>query len=262
MLVQRTKNAIKSIPFLYNLLRPLLSTSSRMERVQARARQYCSSLPQVVSDPVFVKVGANDGISDDPLSDILLANAKWKGLLIEPVPYCFDHIRATFHDAQRFTLEQVAIGATTGKAIFYYVDEKAAKCIPDLPDWYDKLGSFDKNNILKHLNGVVEPFIVEHYVEVLPLSDVLKRNGIRKVHLLHIDTEGHDYEVLKTLDFANMAPIAIFLEHKHLPSTQKAEVLSLLRKHGYSVGDCGADYFAVNKKAKMRLKDDLPAPKK
>ncbi len=262
MLVQRAKNAIKSVPFLYNLLRPFVSTSNRQERELARVRQYCSSLPQVVSEPVFVKVGANDGITGDPFSDILLANAKWKGLLIEPVPYCFDRLRATFHDAQRFSLEQVAIGATAGKATFYYVDEKAAESIPDLPSWYDQLGSFDKNHILKHLNGVLEPFIVEHDVEVLPLTDVLKRNGIRNVHLLHIDTEGHDYEVLKTLDIANLTPIAIFIEHKHLSATQKAEMHSLLHKHGYSVRDCGGDYFAVNKRAKMRLKDAIAPAKK
>jgi FkbM family methyltransferase len=210
-------------------------------------------LPQVVPEPVFVKVGANDGISGDPCSDILLANTKWKGLLIEPVPYCFDRLRATFHDAQRFSLEQVAIGATDGEATFYYVDQKALKCIPNLPSWFDQLGSFDKSHIVKHLNGVLAPFIIECNVEVRALGDVLKKNGIRDVHLLHVDTEGHDYEVLKTLDLANQAPVAIFVEHKHLPDTQKTEMLYLLRKYGYSVHECGGDYFAVNKKANNRL---------
>jgi FkbM family methyltransferase len=202
-------------------------------------------VPRLVAKPVFVKVGANDGITGDPLSDVLLANAKWKGLLIEPVPYCFDRLQKVFHDAERFTLEQVAIGEAVGKSTFYYVDEKAVESIPNLPSWYDQLGSFDKNHILKHLDGALAPFIVEHDVEVLPLSDVLTRNGIRDVHLLHIDTEGYDYEVLKTLDLAKQSPTAIFIEHKHLPAAKKTEMGSLLRKHGYSVHDCGSDYFAV-----------------
>ena len=41
------------------------------------------------------------------------------------------------------------------------------------------------------------------------------------MHLLHVDAEGHDYEVLKTLDFAKHAPLSIFVEHKHLSDAQK-----------------------------------------
>jgi hypothetical protein len=73
------------------------------------------------------------------------------------------------------------------------------------------------------------------------------------VHLLHVDTRGHDYEVLKTLDLVNHAPVAIFIEHKHLPDSQKTEMLYFFRKHAYSVRECGGDYFAVNNKAHERL---------
>ena len=73
------------------------------------------------------------------------------------------------------------------------------------------------------------------------------------MHLLHLDAEGHDYEVLRTLDFAKHAPLSIFVEHKHLSDAQKTEMLHLLRKHGYAVRDCGEDYFAVNEEANKRL---------
>jgi hypothetical protein len=160
VLVQKVKSAIKSVPLLYKLLRPLAVFSTPPGHELDKVRQYCSLLPQVVAEPLFVKVGANDGITGDPFSDILLANVKWKGLLIEPVPFCFDRLKAVFHDTGRFTLEQVAIGAPAGEAPFYYVDEKAGASIPDLPIWYDQLGSFDKNHILKHLDGVLAPFII------------------------------------------------------------------------------------------------------
>jgi FkbM family methyltransferase len=249
--VEKAKTAIKSMPFLYNILLPGVILFRRIQ--MNRFRRYCSYLPKVVLEPVFVKVGANDGIIDDPCSDILIGNTKWKGLLIEPVPYCFCRLRANFQDVQRFSLEQVAIGATTGEATFYYVDEKARESIPELPWWFDKLGSFDRSHIVKWLNGLPDRFIIESTVEVCTLSDVLKRNGIRDVHLLHIDTEGHDYEVLKTLDFANQSPVVIFVEHKHLPNAQKTEMVRLLRNNGYTVRNCGQDYFALNKEAYKRL---------
>jgi hypothetical protein len=73
------------------------------------------------------------------------------------------------------------------------------------------------------------------------------------VHLLHVDTEGYDYEVLKTLDFGRHAPLSIFIEHRHLSDAHKTEMLHHLRTRGCSVRDCGGDYFAVNEEANKRL---------
>jgi len=244
MLVDKIGKVVKSTPILRNLLFPVVTHLWR-ER-EERFRRYCRELPKLVLEPFFVKIGANDGITGDPCTDILLGNANWRGLLVEPVPYCFARLRASFPDSQRFRLEQVAIGASAGDATFYYVDSKARTSIRDLPPWFDQLGSFDRNHIIKHLDGVLAPFIVESKVQVCPLSEVLERNQIQDVHLLHIDTEGYDYEVLKTLDFAKHAPLSIFVEHKHLSLTHKRQMLGLLRGHGYAVSDCGEDYFAVN----------------
>jgi hypothetical protein len=113
--------------------------------------------------------------------------------------------------------------------------------------------SFDRNHIVKHLKGRLEPFIRECKVAVRPLSDVLASHQIGQVHLLHIDAEGHDFEVLQTLDFAGHAPLAIFVEHRHLFPAAKRGLVRLLRANGYKVRDCGKDYFAVNKKAHRRF---------
>lgn len=251
MLAKRAKTAIKSSPFLHNLLLTAQMPFRRQQLELARLRLYCSTMPRLVRNPTFVKVGANDGVTGDPVSDILLADKRWKGLLIEPVPYCFERLKANFSDQQRFSLERIAIGPITGRTTFYYVDQKATETLPGLPSYYDQLGSFDRSHIVKHLNGALEPFILESSFEVCPLEQVLTRNGVGEIHFLHIDTEGYDYEVLKTLDFNTHTPDAILIEHKHLSPPQKAEMLSDLRKHEYSVDDCGQDYFAVHKSARL-----------
>ena len=224
------------------------------QRERQRFRRYCAGLPDLASEPVFVKVGANDGITGDPCATILLADPRWKGVLIEPVPHCFDRLRRTFRDARRFSLERLAIGAAEGRVPFYYVDPASRESLPDLPIWIDQLGSFDRAHIVKHLQGALEPFIAECEVDVRPLSEVLRSHGIRDLHLLHVDTEGHDYEVLKTLDFAVHSPVAIFVEHVHLPAPQRRAMLRLLRARGYRVGDCGNDYFALDGKAYRQLR--------
>lgn len=259
MFIDKIETTLKSIPIADNILLPVINwirrnQSANFSRALTEFRQYCAALPEVVLDPVFVKVGANDGITGDPCSDILLANTKWRGLLIEPVPYCFDRLQANFHDTGRFSIEQIAIGSDIGKKTFYYVDRSVAGIIPNLPYWFDQIGSFDKRHILKHLNGKLAPFIIECTVDVSTLSSVLKKKGMQNIHLLHIDTEGYDYEVLKSLDFAHHTPLVIFMEHKHLPHAQKKEALCLFRKYRYSVRDCGVDYLAVHKKAHKQLK--------
>jgi FkbM family methyltransferase len=255
-LTQNLRSVVRSTPFLHKMLRVVLKRVRRTRikdgpeaTEKGRFRRYCLDLAKTVREPVFVKVGANDGLTGDPCSDILLADLNWTGLLIEPVPYCFDRLRTHFQDSRRFRLEQVAIGASAAQVSFYYVDPKAGQSLPNLPSWFDQLGSFDRNHIVKHLDGALEPFIVECLIQVYPLSEVLARNGIDDVHLLHVDTEGHDYEVIKTVNFAEHPPLSIFIEHKHLSADHRAEMLGLLYGHGYSVRDCGEDYFAIDEKA-------------
>jgi hypothetical protein len=133
------------------------------------------------------------------------------------------------------------------------VDSKAKAQLPGLPYYFDQLGSFDRAHIVKHLGGALEPFIVERRVEVCPLSDVLTRRAIGEVQLLHVDVEGFDFEVLKTLDFARHSPVIIYIEHRHLSGSARGAMVALLRAHGYAVHDCGFDYFAINEAAYRRL---------
>jgi len=261
--VLRDVNATRSLApqALRIFLRKVKGRLTQRGTAEERVRRYCTRLPKIVPSPIFVKVGANDGVTGDPVSDIFLSETRWKGLLIEPVPFCFQRLAANFSDSQRFSLEQVAIGQSEGIATFYYVDLKASETIPDLPDWFDQLGSFEKHHIVKHLGGALEPLIIEEPVPVCTLCGLLMKHGISKVHFLHIDAEGYDYEIFKTLDLEHDAFAAIFIEHKHLPLDQRMAMLKRLRAHSYRVDNCGGDYFAVHKSSPLRrLAWDTAAP--
>ena len=250
-LLDKLRSGIKSIEPLHTALRPAVHFVRRIRgalemREINRFRSYCRKLALRRVSPTFVKVGANDGVTGDPCSDILLSGTTWRGLLIEPVPYCFERLKRNFHDTGRFALERVAIGAQGGAASFYYVDAEAARMLRDLPLYFDQLGSFNKAHILKHLDARLQPFIVESEVAVAPLSEVIERNGLTEIDLLHVDCEGYDLEVLRTLDFERHSPSLIFIEHKHLTESDRAAMLALLAGEGFRVRDCGGDYFALN----------------
>jgi len=38
----------------------------------------------------------------------------------------------------------------------------------------------------------------------------------------------------------------MLVEHKHLGADDRAAMLRLLKAHGYTVRDCGGDFFALN----------------
>lgn len=207
-------------------------------------RKWLSGVSQRVVNPIFVKVGANDGLTDDPCSDLLRKNPAWKGLLIEPVPYLFERLKENFPDRERFRLDQVAVGPA-GSSIFYYIDPAAKDVFPDLPNWFDQIGSFDRSHISKHFGSRLDAYLRKKVVDIQPLRDVLERNDIQQCHLLHIDTEGFDYKVLGTLDFRCVRPEAIFVEHKHLPLAERVDMVKILKRESYRVRDCGDDYFAL-----------------
>jgi len=159
MLIRRVKAAIKSRPLLYKLVHPLLTVYLRARTRQcrrqfARFRRYCQDLSDRVPGAVFAKIGANDGIMDDPCSDILLRDPRWKGLLIEPLPHCFERLKANFSDSDRFSLECVAIGARAGEAPFYYVAPQAFDDIPNLAPELDGLGSLNRNHIPNEMESL------------------------------------------------------------------------------------------------------------
>lgn len=261
MLVRTAKVILKKIPFLNSFMHAAPNTS-RLQGDFMRVREYCQLLPNTVQEPTFVIVGANDGITEDPVTDIFLADSRWRGVLIEPVPYCFQRLAAAFGDSRRFALEQVAIGSAPGKANFYYVNQNSVESPNDRPFWFDQIGSFDKTHILRHLGGEFERSIVECSVDVRPLSSILSKHNIDYPHYLQIDTEGYDYEVVNKLDLAHHAPWAILVEHSHLSEEVKKKMLGFLRANSYRVDSCGTcDYFAIHHQAPQHglLRDDALA---
>jgi FkbM family methyltransferase len=150
-------------------------------------------------------------------------------------------------------IDQTAVGSTSGTTTFYYVSEAAKTFLPSLPDWYDQLGSFDRQHIIKHLDGKLEPFIVTAQVNVEPLSSILRRHHVSDVTLLHIDTEGHDLEVLKSLGLPDICPSWIMIEHRHLSDVDRTEMISVLDTAGYDVSDTGSDFFAMHRNANHGL---------
>jgi hypothetical protein len=125
----------------------------------------------------------------------------------------------------------------------YYISDDIKRVCPDVPYWYDQLGSFDPNQVLKH--GFDAKYLASEQVRCEPLADVLSRNDIKQIDLLHIDVEGYEFEVIKQLDLSQ-PPRAILYENMHLSDTDKIMAEKLLVDAGYRVRRLLKDTLAIS----------------
>jgi len=193
----------------------------------------------------LVQIGSNDGKTGDPLYPLFQKHPAWRGLLVEPIPYIFERLRANYPDGDRFDLANVAVGEE-GELPFYVVDKKAAEALPDLPYWYDQLGSFDRNHIVKELDGVLEPYIRVMEVKSTTLTKLLDRYAVTDIDVLHIDAEGYDWKVLQQLELDRFRPTFILCEHHHLRLEERTAALAFLAAD-YEVLRVGIDWLAVSR---------------
>lgn len=193
----------------------------------------------------IVQIGSNDGKTGDPIHGLIKRNKRWRVLLVEPVPFIFQRLVENYPDERRFTFENVAINDGR-KQVFYSVKESVKDEIEGLPEWHDQLSSFDRNNIVKHLGGILEPYIEETEINGITLSGLFSKNKIRKLAMIHIDVEGYDWKVLSQLDLKKYHPTIVLFEHKHLKSDEVIEAIAFLGEE-YWVYEFWGDTLAIRK---------------
>lgn len=197
-------------------------------------------------EAVVVQIGSNDGVTRDPIHNLLLRKRKWRVLFVEPVPFLFNKLKKNYSGDPRFKFENSVIN--DGSSVtFYWVAETAKEAIPDLPDWYDQLGGFDRAHITKHIPEL-EPFIEKAEFSGITLDDLFEKHAIERLDLLHIDTEGADFKILSQLDLRKRTPKIILYEKKHLSRKEERESILFL-KANYVLYRFGGDILAVHREA-------------
>jgi FkbM family methyltransferase len=197
-------------------------------------------------DIFVLKIGANDGITNDPIATLLLADSRYRGLLVEPIPMYAAMLGANYGKCGRFAIEQVAVTASSGTAKIYYVDENALKGIGNGNlDWLRSVASLDRLHVLKHLSPDMHSAVKEASVECLAVNELLARNNIQKIDLLHIDCEGFDYVILRQFDFTTLRPRVVLFEQKHLTAQDRQAVRIMMERAGYKVQKMETDVFCV-----------------
>ncbi len=146
----------------------------------------------------YVDIGANDGVTGS--NSLLLEESGWNGLLVEPNP-C---LHSVLNEKRKGILVPYLISKTDGEVEFNKVEG---------PENLHGLSRIDGDeNFEKHVEKHGGR-VVKLKLPCKPLTQILDDNQVdKKFDFLSIDVEGHELDVLKTLNFDKYSPKVIMLE--------------------------------------------------
>lgn len=205
-------------------------------------KPFISSFSRNNSDIFFIQIGSNDGSNGDPLSEFIKREG-WAGILVEPVKYLFDKLVNNYQSSKNLIFENAAISSKNEVRDFYYLRQTNDQ----LPVWYSELGSFNLEVVLSHKSSIpnLENYLVSSKTNCMTFDDLLNKHRISKVDLIHIDAEGYDYEIIKTINFSRIKPGMLIFEHRHLQNNSYDECVKQLKSRGYRVYKLGGDSIAL-----------------
>ncbi len=194
---------------------PSLEIYNLLELAIARQRASLRS-----DDFFFVQIGAFDGQECDHLWELLQAN-QWHGILVEPQPRAFELLKQNYADQPNLQFFNVAIGPTNGTLTLY------TRSTGDVA-----VASVSKRLLVKP--GHPSSEVVGINVACWTFERLLSEAGApEKIDLLHIDTEGFDFEIIRSIRFDRVKPGIIRYEHSLLSDRDRNECLKLLAEQGY-----------------------------
>lgn len=200
--------------------------SFRREEIERLLALFAEQFPEAF----VLQIGAAEGLIGDPLVDAL-AKTRWRALLVEPVPHLCAALRDRYRDQKRIRIEQAAVSARDGEAPLYRLRTTPG----ETPEWFNHLATLDRDVLLRQRTAIpnIDELVMEDRTATVRLNTLLARHQINAIDLLVIDTEGHDFEILRELDFTCVRPVLLMFEHQHLTVEEKAAAYELVHRNGY-----------------------------
>lgn len=199
----------------------------------------------------FVQIGSNDGFRNDPIHKFIKKN-NWNGIMFEPQKKAFNILSAVYRK-DPITVLNKAVDSINRQRKLYKLSFSDAR-------WASGLSSFNKFNLEKIIldgslislikkekvktSDNLTDYITFELVDCMNFETLISTYRIQKIDLIHIDTEGYDFQIIKNFDFKKMRPKIIIYEKTHLSDTENKECRDFLEVNGYRLTDYNADTVA------------------
>jgi FkbM family methyltransferase len=164
----------------------------------------------------FIEIGASDGIE---FSNTLLLEKmyNWKGICVEPIPKRFELLCKNRPNSICYD-----------KAVY---NESNKQVIFDIANDYDLLSGISNN--IDHHKHTVDANKTQIIVTTISFNDLLeKSNAPTFIDYLSLDTEGSEFEILKSVDLQKYTFGLIDVEHNYA-QPRRTQIRDLLTSNGY-----------------------------
>jgi len=211
-------------------------------------RNVLKALLSVTDNFNIIQVGANDGKFNDPIYDIVKQNKfSTNIILVEPQSEIMPMLKANYSYHPSVEIYNKAIGKDQSSIELYRIQEEYWDQInPDYAkDWPDYraatgLTTSNKSQLLDYISKHVSPelrqeSLIERYdVDIVQPQTILRYSDIMKeVHLLQVDSEGMDDEIVYSFIDDEIMPNIINIERTHLTEDERKQYNSKLSHYGY-----------------------------
>lgn len=188
-------------------------------------------------DFYFVNIGANDGVSNDPIFPFIQQYG-WRGLAVEPLRHVFEELQRNYAGFPGVAVEHAAITATPRP--LHFVAPEATDA-----EWIRQSGSLDLGYVEKtialmrywkfqgEVRDDLERFIQRVEVPCLTFDALLAKHAVQRIDFLNIDAENSDFEILGMIDFTRWRPGILCLETSEFTEAQAPQVAAMLAAAGY-----------------------------
>ena len=181
----------------------------------------------------FVQIGANDGVSHDPINAFVTAN-RLHGIVVEPLPDVFSKLQKTYKNQPQIRPFNLAIHKDLDQVVLHRPNPETSGALSGIASFNP-----DRHELTSRRSGLTADDIVAVEVPAKSLMTILEEAKAPHLDLLQIDTEGYDFEILASLNLDRYKPSIIRFEHGINSGVDGRkglrEALFRLYDHGYSI---------------------------
>ena len=178
-----------------------------------------------------LQIGAFDGHACDPLLEIL-QNQNVSAILVEPQKIPYERLVARYAANPRVSLINAAVAEHDGVVKLYVTGSGDSPTASLIAQHHRRFGSDAKE-------------VREIEVDSISVGSLVKMFHGEHLHLLQVDTEGMDYQMLKWFFDAGVEPDVLNFESLHLSKAERVASRQLLNTRGYWWIESDQDTFAL-----------------
>ena len=168
----------------------------------------------------FVDIGASDGKHFS--NTFILESIGWKGILVEPINYDNENM------LKRNSIKDKRCVYSESGMKLKFKEQSKLETVTDGPQSKEFSGLWD------HLSDYAKDLTEGHVYEVttVSLNDLLDQYGApNKIDYISIDTEGSEFEILRTFNFTKYDVEIFTIEHNG--NAYREDVAKLLESKNY-----------------------------